>query len=110
MESLLRYLRLAVRALSRTPAYLLTTTLTLALGVGAVAATLAVIDTVLFRPLAFPEPDRLVRVMQQDEVESRIAPVRLDEWRRFSTVFDALSGYYTEDASDTTDEIPVKIR
>jgi predicted permease len=52
--------RHAWRGLLRTPAFLVTTVITLALAIGAVVGMFNVVNTVLLRPLPFPESDRLV--------------------------------------------------
>ena len=54
--------RHASRGLLRTPVFLVTTVVTLALAMGAVVGMFNVVYTVLVRPLPFPEPDRLVVV------------------------------------------------
>jgi len=53
-------LRHAWRALLRTPTFLVTSVGTLALAIGAVVGMFNVVDTVLLRPLAFPDANRLV--------------------------------------------------
>ncbi|HVS13732.1 MAG TPA: ABC transporter permease [Thermoanaerobaculia bacterium] len=62
MRHLLADLRFSVRAFARRPAMTLLAALSLALGVGASTAMFSVVDTVLVRPLPFPEPERLVSV------------------------------------------------
>jgi predicted permease len=57
---LLSDFRHAWRALVRTPAFLFTAVVTLALAIGAVVGMFSVVNTVLLRPLPFPDPDRLV--------------------------------------------------
>ncbi|MGE3492087.1 MAG: ABC transporter permease [Vicinamibacterales bacterium] len=52
--------RHAARGLLRTPGFLVTTVLTLALAIGAVVGMFNVVSTVLLRPLPFPDSDRLV--------------------------------------------------
>jgi predicted permease len=50
----------ATRALRRSPAFTLTATLTLVVGLAATVAMFAIVDGVLLRPLPYPAPDRLV--------------------------------------------------
>jgi putative ABC transport system permease protein len=57
-----RDLRHAWRGLLRAPGFLVTSVGTLALAIGAVAGMFGVVNTVLFKPLPFPSPDRLVVV------------------------------------------------
>jgi predicted permease len=57
-----RQLRYAARLLRKTPAFTVTALLTLAVCFGANLMIFAVIDSVLLRPLPFPEPDRLMTI------------------------------------------------
>ena len=59
---LLSDFRHAWRALVRTPAFLFTAVVTLALAIGAVVGMFSVVNTVLLRPRPFSDPDRLVVV------------------------------------------------
>jgi len=61
---LIRDLKYALRRLALTPGFILATLVTLALGIGANTAIFNVIDSVLLKPLPFPEPDRLIGVWQ----------------------------------------------
>jgi predicted permease len=61
-DELERELRYAVRLLRKTPGFTATALLTLALCLGANLTIFAVIDSVLLRPLPFPEAGRLVTV------------------------------------------------
>jgi predicted permease len=112
MDHLLRNVRYAVRVLARTPAFTATVVATLAVTIGANAAVFALIDAVLLEPLPFPEPDRLVLVSEARDGApiSNTAPVRIEEWNEAATTLAAITGYYTEDASETSGDIPEKFR
>jgi len=60
----LRDLKIAVRSLARVRALWITVALTLALGIGANAAIFSVVRTVLLRPLANRDEDRLLYIRQ----------------------------------------------
>src|SRR3984893_3193728 len=57
-----RELGYAARLLRKTPGFAATALLTLAVCLGANLTVCAVIDSVLLRPLPFPEPDRLMTI------------------------------------------------
>lgn len=58
-DELGRNVRFAVRQLVRAPAFAATTVATLALCVGANAIIFSLVDTLLLRPLPYPEPEKL---------------------------------------------------
>ena len=62
MDDVLRDTRYAFRMFRRLPGFAALALLILALGVGATTVMFTVIDSVLLRPLAFPDSDRLVTV------------------------------------------------
>ncbi|HEX5050038.1 MAG TPA: ABC transporter permease, partial [Gammaproteobacteria bacterium] len=62
LDSLGRELRHAVRGALRRPAYTLAAVLTLALGLGATTAIFSVVNTVLLKPLPYPNAERLVAI------------------------------------------------
>lgn len=112
LDSLGRHVRYGIRALARTPGTTITLVATLAVGIGASSAIFTALNAVLLRPLPFPEGDRLMRVEQTQErtTESHIAPARLEDWARQSTAFASITGYYAEDASETSGDLPERVR
>ena len=61
-EALTQDLRFATRALLGRPSFLVISSLTVALGIGANAAIFSVVDAALLKPLPYADPDRLVSV------------------------------------------------
>ena len=107
-----RDVRLAIRTLRRSRSFSITVVLTLALGIGADTAVFSVMNGVLFRPLPFPDAERLVRLRQVQErtAETNIAPVRLADWDRLNVTFEGITGYYMEDVSETSGDVPERVR
>lgn len=62
MAALARDVRLAWRGLRRTPLFLASIILTLAIGVGANGAVFSILHAVLLQPLPYRDPDRVVMV------------------------------------------------
>jgi predicted permease len=60
LESLLADLKHVCRRLVRSPGFAITVVLTLAIGIGANTAVFSVLNSVLLRPLPYPEPEQLV--------------------------------------------------
>lgn len=112
VDARLRDIRHAVRSLARRPGFTVTVVLTLALGMGANAAVFAALDAVVLRPLAFPEGDQLMRLQEQPAggTPNYVAPLRLADWDRLNTSFQAITGYYMEDVSDTSGDVPERVR
>ena len=62
LESLVADLRLALRRLRKSPGFGITVVLTLAIGIGANTAVFTVVDSILLKPLPYPQPEQLAAV------------------------------------------------
>ena len=94
-------LRDAVRGMRRDRAYATTVVLTLALTIGATTAIFSIVNGVLMKPLAYPEPHRLV-ALRENWVGRQLAPSSLglevnerhfQYWREHATMFEGLAQY-----------------
>ncbi len=105
--------RIAFRTLLRRPGYTTTAVLMLILGIGATTTLFSVVDTILLKPLPYPDSDRLVTLLEaspsQNKKDSLIAPVRIEEWNRMNRAFVAISGSYSENVTDTSGSEPERL-
>ncbi len=114
IETMLANLKSAFRFIRKSPSFSIAVILTLALGIGANSAVFSAIDAILLRPLPFPNGDQL---MQLDQLNTKakspltlVAPVRLEDWNRMNSTFQAITGYYTEDGSESSGVLPEKVK
>jgi putative ABC transport system permease protein len=100
----------AMRFLSKSPSFSATIVLTLALGIGANSAVFSAIDAILLRPLPFPEGDQLMFLSQYNlkvkSPQNQLSTLRLEDWNRMNSTFEAIAGYYTGDSSETSGALP----
>jgi len=89
----LQDIRFSFRALRASPWFSLVTVLTLALGIGASVAMFGVLHSAFFRPLPFPEPDRLVmgRATFEGELNPWAAGADYYDYRDQSAAFQELA-------------------
>src|SRR5690349_25130394 len=62
MQSFLRDIRFAIRQLRMNPGFTLITVITLGLGIGATTSIFSLVNTVVLRPLPFPDSNRIMNV------------------------------------------------
>lgn len=93
LEDLLQDLRYGARQLKRNPGFAAVAMMTLALGIGAVAAMFSVLWGVALRPLPFDQPDRLVWIEATTNRGESNSLSALDyfDYRDQSNVFESVA-------------------
>lgn len=117
LESFARDLRFAARGLRRSPAFSVTAVVTLALGIGATTAVFSVVYGIVFRPLPFPNADRLVRVVQllperpgdPPTFRSGLTRDQIAEWRGTSRTLSEIGTYSPQAAILSGGDRPVRL-
>ena len=93
-----REIRQAIRSLLRAPAAAAVSVLTMAVGLGASVAVLALVDAVVLRPLPYPQPEQLVRIFDVNQASavdrSGIATGDVFEWLSAARGFAGIAGTY----------------
>src|SRR5713101_5916831 len=113
LDATVANIKSAFRFIRKSPTFSATVILTLALAIGANSAVFSAIDAILLKPLPFPDADQLMRVDQYNPKTSSplhlVAPVRLEDWNHLNSTFQALTGYYSEDVSESTGPLPERV-
>jgi len=87
-----RDVKYAVRALLRTPGFSVVAIAVMAIGIGASVALFTVVQSVLLRPLPFPEPDRLVALYSHDSRSDNLtAPGDFFDWQKASHGYEQMA-------------------
>jgi predicted permease len=106
LESLLADAKFALRQLRRSPGFAVTAVLTLALGIGANTAIFTLVDSIMLRPLPYPQQERLVRLSGTDEQgrpsASDFPKGWIRAWQEHSQSFESISGYAASTESNVT--------
>jgi predicted permease len=113
MEALTRDIKQAFRAFRDHPGFTATALVALVLGIGVNTAIFSVLSAVLFKPLPFPEPDRLVLIMQSfrgapTQVWSSRAEVV--HWQRQSDVLEDVAAWKTVMFDYAAGDAPLSVR
>src|SRR5947207_3048547 len=104
VETFAQDVRHALRLMRRDPAFTFTALATLALGIGLNTAIFSVAYGVLWRPLPYPNPNRLVIIPSVQQTETGVrtfwtwAPVSYEALRPRVTTLDHLAAYAPTDA------------
>jgi predicted permease len=92
---LLKDLKHSIRALRESPGFAFAAIAALALGIGANTAIFSVVNTVLLKPLAYPDPDRIVQLLNTGPQGSfpGASQVKFNIWRQQTSVFQDVAAY-----------------
>jgi predicted permease len=95
MDDFWQDLRYAFRVLIANPAFTVTAVAALALGIGANTAIFTVVDAVLLKPLSYPDPDRMVQLMNTgpDGQWAAASPTKFNNWRAQTSVLQDVTAY-----------------
>jgi putative ABC transport system permease protein len=105
-------LRYAIRVLRNSPSFSAVTIATLALAIGANTATFGFVNGVLLSPLPYPEPDRIVRVLERPPSGGRsgVSTLNYLDWSKQNAVFEYIAAEVGWQATLTGGAEPISIR
>jgi predicted permease len=94
-----RELTHAARVLRRSPGLTLVSVVTIGVGIGVSAVLFALVNGIVLSPLRYPAADRLVRIFDTNQTagieRTGVASGNIDDWRRGTSSFTGIAGYYT---------------
>jgi putative ABC transport system permease protein len=95
MDHFLQDVRQSVRMLWRSPGFTMAVVAALALGIGANTAIFSVINTVLLKPLPYPDPNRLMVFTNTSPQGSGpgASPTKFNLWRQQTGAFQDVSAF-----------------
>src|SRR3954471_4962365 len=95
MEAFWKDLKHSVRMFRQSPGFTVSTVAALALGIGANAAIFSVVNTVLLKPLTYPDADRIVQFLLTSPGDSGpgASVPKFAIWREQSNLFQDVSAY-----------------
>jgi predicted permease len=98
LDILLQDFKYTVRTLSRDRGFTIVAVLILALGIGANIAVFSVVNTLLLRPLPFPNAQQLVRIVEKDpkagESSKTYTADATQDFQQQNRSFQSVSGYF----------------
>lgn len=97
-------LKFALRQLRKSLGFTLTAVLTLALGIGATTAIFTLTDSILLKPLPFPQQSRLVRIGYENSVEAPFPKGWIRALGEHSAAFASISAFGPDAQSNVGDQ------
>jgi len=95
MDAFLRDVKHSIRMFAKNPSFTLTAIAALTLGIGANTAIFSIVNAVLLKPVPFPDPDRLVLLMNTSPQGSfpAASPAKFQHWRSQTAVLEDVAAY-----------------
>jgi predicted permease len=111
MDELLKDLQYSFRTFLKSPGFTLTALAALTLGIGANTAIFSVVNTVLLRPLVFPDPDRIVSLMNVNPQGSNpmSSPTKFNLYRAQTNILQDVAAYHTTIVNLTGGDKPEQV-
>jgi len=113
MDTLIRDIRYSIRVLIKSPGFTTVALIALVLGIGANTAIFTVVNAVLFNPLPYPAPDKLVSIYATNpgRGQSRVPLSVADflDWRTRNRGLEHLAAYSNAPLNYTGGETPEQI-
>ena len=111
-DALYRDIRYSIRVFRHSPGFALTAIAALALGIGANTAIFSLVNTVLLRPVALPEADRIVMLMNTSPQGSgpNASPAEFQHWVQQTETLENVSAFRTNVVNYTGGEFPEQLR
>jgi putative ABC transport system permease protein len=107
MTGFLQDVGYSIRLLRRAPGFTVVALATLALGIGVSTAIFTIVDSVLLRPLPFPEPKRLVMIRPTSG--SRLSTGYLHDWRLEGRTLSDMAGWHDVHVNVTGGGVPLDV-
>lgn len=113
MDGFLKDLKHSCRMFLQTPGFSIVVIAALALGIGTNTGIFSVVNTVLLKPLAFPDPERIVmfqNLFKQGGRSPGASPNEYNFWRQQTEGFQDVSAYAFNVSNLTGDATPEQIQ
>jgi predicted permease len=113
MSTLIQDLKHALKMFRESPGFTLTVVAALTLGIGANTAIFSVVNAIVLKPIPFPEPDRMVRLMNSNRetggVGGNASPAKFMHWAAQEDVLVDVAASRINSLNYSAGDIPERI-